>query len=277
MRTRAHSLVRSTAVAFGLLAACRLAMRPEGAPAVPAAGTPEGAASAQDPAGSTLVSIVAHEIRAPLAAIRGAASLLDEYDGQLDRTRRRELLAVALDASHQLARLIDDLLLVSRIAGGRLRVESAEVDLVTLVRDASAAELTRQISVVAQEHLPNVYGDPLRVRQVTTNLLTNALAHASDGSIVIVSVTAEADGVRTTIFNEGRGIAPEEQSKLFLPFADLSERRVDSTGLGLYIAKELVDTMGGEIGFETQPGSNAVFWFTLPAAPAAVSKRAVSV
>ncbi|GAC1542549.1 MAG: hypothetical protein NVS2B17_21240 [Candidatus Velthaea sp.] len=115
------------------------------------------------------------------------------------------------------------------------------------------------------------------MRQVTTNLLTNALAHASDQSIVIVSIAAEDDGVRTTIFNEGRGIAPEEQSKLFLPFADLSERRVDSTGLGLYIAKELVDAMGGEIGFETQPGYNAVFWFTLPAAPASVSKCAVSV
>ncbi|GAC1418225.1 MAG: hypothetical protein NVSMB5_09510 [Candidatus Velthaea sp.] len=272
IRPRAHSLARSAAVTLGLLASCRLISR-----TTPAAPPPQPGTSAQDPAGSTLVAMVAHEIRAPLAAIRGAASLLDEYDGQLDRARRHELLTVALDASHQLARLIDDLLLVSRIAGGRLRVESAEVDLVALVRDASAAELTRQISVVAQEDLPNVCGDPLRVRQVATNLLTNALAHASDQSIVIVSIAAEDDGVRTTIFNEGRGIAPEEQSKLFLPFADLSERRVDSTGLGLYIAKELVDAMGGEIGFETQPGYNAVFWFTLPAVTASVSKCAVSV
>lgn len=273
MRPRAHSLARRAAVALGLLASARLATRRG-----PGARGADRPALQDDPvAGSTLVSIVAHEIRAPLAAIRGAASLLDQYESQLDRTRRRELLSVALDASQQLARLIDDLLLVSRIAGGRLRVERAEVDLVTLVRDASTAELTRQITVVAQENLPNVYGDPLRVRQVTTNLLTNALAHATDQSIVIVSIVAEGEGVRTTIFNEGRGIAPEEQSKLFLPFADLNERRVDSTGLGLYIAKELVDAMGGEIGFDTQPGRNAVFWFTLPATPKTASHRALSV
>jgi len=270
-RPGAHSLARRALAAFGVLACFRL---------VSVRARRKGDMPSVDPlASSTLVSIIAHEIRAPLASIRGAASLLDEYDGQIDRARRHELLAVALDASQQLAHLVDDLLLVSRISGGRLRVERTQVDLMAIVRDTAAAELTHQITVVAQEDLPNVYGDPLRVRQITTNLISNARAHASDNSLVIVSVTQEGDDIRTAIFNEGQGIAPEQQSKLFLPFADLNERRVDSTGLGLYLAKQLVEAMGGEIGFDTQPGSNAVFWFTLPAAPStsAIEELALSV
>ncbi|MFN2460741.1 MAG: sensor histidine kinase [Candidatus Velthaea sp.] len=265
MRPQAHPLVRSTAAALSVLASVRmLTGRRSAPPREPAVLMPEPGENGK------LVSIVAHEIRAPLAAILGAASLLDQYDGQIERPRRRELLRVALDATHQLAHLIDDLLLASRISGGHLSVERFEMDMVALVRDAIEAELTHSITVAAQEVLPNVYGDPVRTRQVVTNLLTNARAYATDKSIVIVSIVADADAVRTTIFNEGRGIAPEEQSKLFLPFANLSERRVDSTGLGLYIAKELVEAMGGTIGFDTQPGRNAVFWFTLPAAPASL-------
>ncbi len=215
---------------------------------------------------STLVSIVAHEIRAPLAAIRGAVALLDEHDGTLDAARRAELFAVALDATKQLGFLVEDLLLVSRIAGGRLAVERTSIDVVSLVHDAANAEMTYPIAVVEQDGIPNVNGDPMRVRQVVTNLLSNAVVNATEASIVLASITQEDDDVRVTIYNEGRGIPPEEQSRLFLPFASLSERRVDSTGLGLYIAKELVEAMGGRIGFDTQPGRNAAFWFTLKAA-----------
>jgi signal transduction histidine kinase len=263
MRPRAHSLTRFLAAIFALTASTRMLARGSR----PGAGNP--AAPAHDAiTNGTLVAIVAHEIRAPLSAIRGAASLLDEYDGQLDGKRRSELLAVTLDASQQLARLVDDLLLVSRITAGRLAVERTEVDLVSLVRAAARTELSPSVTIVTQESLPGVHADAVRTRQVVTNLLANAINHASEKSIVIVSIVADGAFVRTTIFNEGRGIPPDEQSKLFLPFANLSESRIDSTGLGLYIAKQLVNAMGGSIGFDTQPGHNAVFWFTLPAAPA---------
>jgi signal transduction histidine kinase len=220
---------------------------------------------------STLVSIVAHEIRAPLAAIRGSIALLAEHLETLDPQRRAELLRVALDASKQLGALVDDLLLVSRIAGGRLVFEDGPVDLVAIVRDAANAEITQPVSVVEQVGVPFVRGDALRVRQVVTNLLSNAVANARESSVVLASISSDDQTVRVTIYNEGRGIPPEEQSRLFLPFASLGERRVDSTGLGLFIAKELVEAMGGTIGFDTQPGRNAAFWFTLQtAAPASL-------
>jgi signal transduction histidine kinase len=257
-RPRGHFLARGLGVAITAAAAARLFRHRERPAAVA-----EGAAAS---ANSTLVSIVAHEIRAPLAAIRGAVALLDEHDATLDAARRGELLHVALDASMQLGYLVDDLLLISRIAGGRLAVERTAIDIVSVVHDAANAEVAHAIAVVEQDGLPEVSGDALRARQVVTNLLSNAVANAAESSIVLASITRSDDGVRVTIYNEGRGIPPEEQSRLFLPFATLSERRVDSTGLGLYIAKELVEAMGGTIGFDTQPGHNAAFWFTLKAA-----------
>lgn len=257
-RPRGNFLARGLGVAITAAVAARLF----GHRKRPAAVEEAAAASAN----STLVSIVAHEIRAPLAAIRGAVALLDEHDATLDAARRRELLHVALDATKQLGLLVDDLLLISRIAGGRLAVERAAVDIVSVVHDAANAEVAYAIAVVEQDGVPKVSGDALRVRQVVTNLLSNAVANAAESSIVLASITCGDDGVRVTIYNEGRGIPPEEQPRLFLPFASLSERRVDSTGLGLYIAKELVEAMGGTIGFDTQPGRNAAFWFTLKAA-----------
>jgi signal transduction histidine kinase len=256
-RPRGHSLVRWIRITAIIAAGVRLGANAwRRATIEPSGGTTS----------STLVSIVAHEIRAPLAAIRGAVALLDEHIETLDTQRRSELLHVALDASKQLGSLVDDLLLISRIAGGRLAFEDGPVDLVAIVRDAADAELTQAVTVVEQVGVPLVRGDALRVRQVVTNLLSNAVANATASSVVLASVTRADETVRVTIYNEGRGIPPEEQSRLFLPFASLGERRVDSTGLGLYIAKELVEAMGGTIGFDTQPGRNAAFWFTLRAA-----------
>jgi len=255
-RPRGNFLARTVGLACSAAAAARLLARRR-SPGTAGAGS----------ANSTLVSIVAHEIRAPLAAIRGAVALLDEHAATLADERRRELLNVALDATKQLGHLVDDLLLISRIAGGRLSVERSAIDLVSVVHDAANATMNHAIAVVEQERVPKVSGDALRVRQVVTNLLSNAIANAAESSIVLASITTQDDGARVTIYNEGRGIPPEEQSRLFLPFASLSERRVDSTGLGLYIAKELVEAMGGRIGFDTQPGHNAAFWYTLQAAP----------
>jgi signal transduction histidine kinase len=241
-RPRGHFMARSLGIAFSAAAGARLLARQRAA-----AGVDRAPAAA---ARSTLVSIVAHEIRAPLAAIRGAVALLDEHDQTLAPVRRRELLAVAIDATKQLGLLVDDLMLISRI------------------HDAANAEITHGVVVIEQDDMPHVRGDALRVRQVVTNLLSNAVANAAASSLVLASITHSGADVRVTIYNEGRGIPPEEQSRLFLPFASLGERRIDSTGLGLYIAKELVEAMGGTIGFDTQPGRNAAFWFTLEAAAA---------
>ncbi len=214
------------------------------------------------------VSMVSHDIRAPLATIRGAAALLRDHYEHFDAERREEFLDTLMDGTEHLRILVDDLLLMSQIEAGRLLIERTPVDLSEAMRESSHAVLARDpsrtIDVVSQSQLPPIYADAVRLRQILTNLLGNALKYSIAGSEVIVVLAADGEGVRCTVYNEGAGISAEEQPKVFTPYATLSTRSADSTGLGLYIAKELVDAMGGRIGFDSQPGQNAAFWFWLP-------------
>lgn len=215
--------------------------------------------------------MIAHEIRAPLATIRAAAGLLSEHHEQLPAARRTELLDVVSDATVQINRVVEDLMVISRLNEGELPIELQDVDLVKIVNDTVKAlnsrHPDRSIAIAAQDAVPPVRADAIRTRQIVSNLVANAIGYSRDSTEIIVSLVVEGDSVRTSVYNEGRGISASEQEKLFEPFVTLSERTPDSTGLGLFIAKGLVVAMDGSIGFTSQPGENAIFWFTLPTAP----------
>ncbi len=261
-------------VALALVAALTALQLHQPAPAPSAAGKERTRGAVEDDRELRLawqrrfVSMVSHDIRAPLATIRGAASLLYDHYERFDTARRQEFLETLMEGTDHLRTLVDDLLLMSQIEAGRLLIETAPVDIVEAMRESIRALLARdpgrQIEIIAQDELPRVSADSVRLRQIVTNLLGNALKYSSAQSEVIVVVAAESDGVRCTVYNEGAGISAEEQPKVFTPYATLSTRSADSTGLGLYIAKELVDAMGGKIGFDSQPGQNAAFWIWLP-------------
>lgn len=212
--------------------------------------------------------MIAHEMRSPLATIRGAAGLLTDHFDRLPAERRNELLGVIDDATLQIDRVVQDLMVLSRLNEGVLAIEPENLDLVAIVRDAASALKARfperTITIAPQDDMPFVRGDAIRVRQIVTNLIANAIGYSIEHSVIIVSVVLEGNAVRVSVYNEGNGIAPSEQDKLFLPFATLSERTSESTGLGLFIAKGLVEAMNGDIGFSTDPGENALFWFSLP-------------
>jgi signal transduction histidine kinase len=215
--------------------------------------------------GDALLSILAHELRSPLSAVRGALLLL-WHPEQLEPGRREEVLAIAEDATERIARIVDDALNAVRIGRDGLTFEWQPVDLEAVVGDAIRAASARRsapIRLAAQNGLPPARGDRIRVRQVVTNLLDNAVAHAGDGSEVIVSIVAEGEHLRCTIHNEGAGIPPARLPALFRPFTPETDRP-ESVGLGLSIAKRLVEAMGGTIGFDPTPGRHATFWFTLP-------------
>ena len=194
--------------------------------------------------------------------------MLSDHFDRLPAERRNELLGVIDDATLQIDRVVRDLMVLSRLNDGVLAIEPENLELVTIVRDAASALKARfperTITIAPQDDIPFVRGDAIRVRQIVTNLIANAVGYSTEHSVIIVSVVLEGNAVRVSVYNEGNGIAPSEQDKLFLPFATLSERTSESTGLGLFIAKGLVEAMNGDIGFATDPGENALFWFSLP-------------
>ena len=225
------------------------------------------------------VSLIAHEMRSPLSSIRGAVALLGDHHEHLSAERRGELLAVIDDSPLQIDRVIQDLTVLSRLNDGVLAIEPIDVDLVKIIRDVARALNSRfperVVTIALEDDVPAVYADAIRVRQIVTNLVANAISYSQETSTVIVSIVRDGDRVRTSIFNEGHGVPPSEQAKLFTPFAVLSERTADSTGLGLFIAKGLVEAMHGTIGFSMQPGEHVLFYFTLPLGRGTESTQAV--
>jgi signal transduction histidine kinase len=193
---------------------------------------------------------VAHELKTPVAAIRRAADALGSGES-IDEPTQRRLVGVINDAAAQAERLLADLLTAGRLGAGRLPVEVRAVDVMPVVRASvetvAAAREGAAIDVAASGAVSTgALADPDRLRQALGNLLDNAVEHAPAGSPVLVRVASSADRVRIEVVDEGPGVPAEERERVFDPYVRLSERRA-GTGLGLYLARELVRAMGGDI------------------------------
>ena len=214
------------------------------------------------------LSDVSHEIRAPLATIQGASSLLETHGEELDPIRRREFLAALRDASGGLARMVEDLLLLSKLEAGHFRLFPKPVDLLAAVRDAVRSVLTEhpggQISLALPPEPPRlVWADSQRLQQIVVNLLSNALKYAPSDSLVYVEVHADPESARVCVIDGGPGIPEHERPKLFTRFGRLSNAKADSTGLGLYISKGLAQAMEGDLNVDSEPGAGTTFYLTL--------------
>ncbi len=232
-------------------------------------------AEASTRAKSAFIANISHELRTPLNALLGMAQLLER--SELDRAQRGHV-KVLLEAGRGLKTLLDDVIALSRIEDGENPGSDADCDPAqaarTVVRllQPRAWEKQIKLSVTASSNLPRVAADPRRVRQVLLKLADNALKFTERGAVEIrVEARERAEGAQLLYFavsDTGLGLAPEMAAKIFEPFmqADNSyTRRHEGTGLGLAVAKRIVDHMGGEIGVESEPGAGAVFWFTVPA------------
>ncbi len=219
------------------------------------------------------LGIAAHDLRSPLASIRGFSEvLLDEDAGPLT-DEQREFLAVIYDASESMLMLVNDLLDISVIESGKLDLKLQSASLPDTVRERvhmlEILARNKGVSIgtqVVPETRP-VRFDPLRIGQVVDNLVGNAIKFSPPGSRVQVSVLNENHGVTVGVRDQGPGIPHEEQSKLFTAFQKLSAKPTGgekSTGLGLSIAKKIMDAHNGSIGVESTPGAGAVFFFSLP-------------
>jgi PAS domain S-box-containing protein len=220
------------------------------------------------------VSTVSHELRTPLAAIYGAARTLMRSDIELEDEQRRTLLDVIGNESDRLARTINDILWASRLESGTLRVSVESCDASALVREvveAARAHLPERITLAVwdTEPLPRIRCDPDKVRQVLSNLVENAAKYSPDGGVVEIRLRRRNGVVRFTVRDEGLGIADAEQRRIFEKFYRVDpslSRGIAGTGLGLYICRELVRRMDGQIWVESREGEGSTFAVELPVA-----------
>jgi two-component system cell cycle sensor histidine kinase/response regulator CckA len=217
---------------------------------------------------SSLISTASHELRTPLTMIQGFAELLKTRN--LAQAQVRDAAEQIHGSAERLARLIDDLLSVSRIEAGRLEVRAVPIDLAPVINEAVAPfSEGRPIRVDLNGSAPVAVADPDLVHRILTNLLSNAVKYSSPDTMVSVEVHGNDDAIEISVRDQGVGLTEEEQGHLFSKFfrADREEvREAGGTGLGLFITKSLVEMQGGEMRVESAPGQGSTFAFTLPAA-----------
>ena len=222
---------------------------------------------------SEFIATVSHELRTPLTGVLGAAQTLLRDDVDLPPELGRQLLEMIVSQASRLSDLTDELLLATRLDQGDLPLEARAIDIDALAEETVEAMQPRVPATMALTLLTGPAGsasaDEHRVQQVLVNLIDNAIKYSNETGPVVVSTKRLSDRVRVSVDDKGIGIDFTEQRLVFEKFyrsdPDL-ERLPPGTGLGLYICRELVHRMGGEIGVTSKPGAGSTFYFELPSA-----------
>jgi PAS domain S-box-containing protein len=218
-----------------------------------------------------VTSIVSHDLRNPVHTVLMASSLLLELGASLDDATRRQNLAVIHRSASTMSRLLADLLDVMKAEGSRLALETAPTDVFTILRATheefrlQAAELGIALSIEGAQREMLVQADAGRVAQVLSNLCGNALKFTRAGGTVTLSAERTGSDITIAVTDTGIGIAAKDVEHVFDRFWQAKRAARASAGLGLAIAKSIVEAHGGRIGVESTEGKGTRFWFTLPA------------
>jgi len=223
---------------------------------------------------SRLLANVAHEIKSPVGGVIGIGELWRA--GQLGPVTptQSEMAEMLVKTARQVEALAHDLLDVARAESGAVKVELRPTDVPGVLDDVRRATALRpeaqgvRIDVISEGDGLVALADSQRLAQVVGNLTSNAVKYGGSGGIVILRASRIHDGVRVEVIDRGPGLTPEKQTQLFEPFNRLGLERstVEGHGIGLALAKRLVELQGGSIGVNSTPGEGAVFWVELPAA-----------
>ncbi|MFN8523806.1 MAG: ATP-binding protein [Chloroflexota bacterium] len=219
---------------------------------------------------SELLSTVSHELRTPLGSIKGYATTLLEHDGLLSREESREFLQIIDSESDRLDELIRNLLDLSRLEAGVLKIDTEPVDMQELVREC-AERVQRHTE--AHQILMSwdcdrfVECDPRRIAQVVNNLLENAVKYSPEGGDIVVGGQVQHNMLLVSVSDQGVGIPSRDLRRVFDRFHRVEgeiSKRVGGTGLGLAICQRLVEAHGGKIWVESRLGKGSTFYFTVP-------------
>jgi len=223
----------------------------------------------------SLIAVTSHEMRSPLAAIRGFVDMLQRRRDELTEDEIDEFLQVIAAQTDRLIRLADDLVTMESLEDVSLTVLPGPIVLVPaleqLVREIPGGADRIELRITADAP-PTIESDALRLGQVLTNLLTNALKYSEETAPVTMEVSSVADdAIGIAVIDHGIGIEAIERERVFEPFYRTAEgaRSAEGSGLGLAIARRLVDALHGEVTAEPTPGGGTTFRVTLPVRAAA--------
>lgn len=217
------------------------------------------------------ISSVSHELKTPVALIKGYAGTLRREDAAWDPEVIRNGLEVIEDEADRLTELIENLLAASKLQAERMRLDLSDVRLDTLAARAverfSTQTQIHHFKLSFPENFPVIQGDEARLRRVLDNLLSNAIKYSPDGGTIEVGGEADDHSVTVYIRDEGVGISPSDQEHIFDRFYRVDgalSRKTQGTGLGLYLAKAIIEAHNGTIQVKSKPGEGSTFFFTLP-------------
>ena len=222
---------------------------------------------------SEFVSIVSHQLRSPLSNLKWSLELL--MSGKLGEVNKKEAeyFKILAENTARMSELVSDLLIVSRIEQGRLLFQKSDFSLSELVKEivakykpyAAASNIRIDLDNAGPSSL--VEADPSQIKSVIENLLDNAIRYSGGGGSVKIKITEKERSLIFKIEDSGVGIPQQDQGHIFQKFfrsANALRHQTEGSGLGLYIAKSIVERSGGRMGFTSQEGKGSTFWFTLP-------------
>jgi signal transduction histidine kinase len=224
---------------------------------------------------SEFVSIVSHQLKAPLSGMRWASDVLarDQADGL--NSKQEEYLKDIQESISRMLRLINDLLDVSKIESGKMAINFQNIDLKEItnivVKELNSFAKANNVELVVdiENEISKVKTDPIRIKMVIQNFIDNAIKYTSSKrGIVKVFLKNKNGSVYCSVEDNGAGISKEDQARIFDKFFrgdGVAKKQTIGTGLGLYIAKAAIESSNGKIGFKSKKGKGSTFWFTLPA------------
>jgi len=233
-----------------------------------------------DAAKDEFVSMASHQLRTPLTSVKGYISMVLEGDAGAITPAQKHLLSEAFTSSERMVHLISDFLNVSRLQTGKFLIDKRPVNLAILVEQeldslaTTAKSRNLSFSYRVPAHFPVLNLDEGKFRQVIMNIADNALYYSRENTVIHVHLASTENEAMFTVKDTGIGVPKAEQSQLFTKFyraSNARKQRPDGTGVGLFLAKKVIDAHGGKVIVESLEGKGSTFGFRLPIAPLRVS------